>query len=514
MSFEISRRRLIQAGAALPLIGVGSGQAMASGPKKGGILRCGLANGSTTDSLDPATFENEFTNALTHTCSNYLTEVDTDGKLIPELAESWEASNAAKTWTINLRKGVQFHNGKEMMADDVIASLNHHRGEDSKSAAKVLVEPITEIKKVDDYTIKLELESANADFPFLISDYHLAIRPAKDGKIDPNDATSTGPYILKTFEPGVRAHFVRNPNYWKPNRAYFDEVKFLTIADAAARINALTTGEVDLIARPDLKTISLLKRRPGLDVVQTSGTQHYTLPMNTTIAPFNDSNVRLALKYAIDREEMVKKVLKGYGVVGNDHPIGRSQRYHNSDLPQRQYDADKAKFYLKKAGLEKLDIDIHMAEAAFTGAVDAGQLYSETAAAAGINMKVVREPNDGYWSNVWMKKPFCGCYWGGRPTEDWMFSTAYSADASWNDAYWKNEKFNQLLLSARGELDEDKRREMYYEMQRLVADDGGTVIPMFANYVWAKSNKLQSNEQMAANWTLDGQRFAERWWFS
>jgi peptide/nickel transport system substrate-binding protein len=146
--------------------------------------------------------------------------------------------------------------------------------------------------------------------------------------------------------------------------------------------------------------------------------------------------------------------------------------------------------------------------------MDAGVLFSESAAAAGVNLNVVREPNDGYWSNVWMQKSFCGTYWGGRPTEDLMFSTAYEAGVPWNETFWNNERFNELLLQARSELDEGLRRDMYFEMQQIVSDDGGIIIPMFANYVGAYSSALAHPDQIATNWRNDGHRIGERWWFA
>ncbi|MEJ2164219.1 MAG: hypothetical protein P8X90_01740 [Desulfobacterales bacterium] len=144
--------------------------------------------------------------------------------------------------------------------------------------------------------------------------------------------------------------------------------------------------------------------------------------------------------------------------------------------------------------------------------MDAAVIYKESAAKAGININVVREPNDGYWSNVWLKKPWCAVFWGGRPTEDMMFSTAYAADAAWNDTYWKNPRFNELLVAARAELDEKKRRQMYVEMQALVRDDGGVVVPMFAADLSATTDKI-GHGKLGVNWELDGFRCAERWWF-
>ena len=125
----------------------------------------------------------------------------------------------------------------------------------------------------------------------------------------------------------------------------------------------------------------------------------------------------------------------------------------------------------------------------------------------------MREPNDGYWSNVWMKKAWCMCYWGGRPTEDWMFSTAYSDSAAWNDSFWKHDRFNKILVQARAELDKAKRREMYAEMQLIVRDEGGVLVPLFNNYVFATSAKVQY-AKLAGNWDLDGTKLAERWWFA
>ncbi|MEM7222878.1 MAG: ABC transporter substrate-binding protein [Pseudomonadota bacterium] len=516
----VSRRAFLERSTALGITATLAGSmvgraAWAAQPKKGGRLVAGVAHGATTDSLDPATYENNYTVGLANGIHNFLTEIDANGQLVPELAESWEASDDAKQWTFKLRKGVEFQNGKSVSADDVVASINHHRGEDTKSGAKPIVAGIEDIKTDGGQTVTFKLSEGNADFAFIMSDIHLPIVPANsDGTIDWRSGIGTGGYLLESFEPGVRATLKRNPNYWKEGRAHFDAVELLSIVDTTARSNALATGEIHVMDRCDLKTVHLLKRNKDLRVEEVTGTLHYTFPMRTDIAPFDNNDVRLALKYAIDREEMVQKILRGHGVVGNDHPIGPANRFFGDGLEQRAYDPDKAKFHLKKAGAEGLTVDLSAADAAFGGAVDAAALYKERAAKAGININVVREPNDGYWSNVWLKKPWCACYWSGRPTEDWMFSTAYEAGADWNDTYWNNGRFNALLVEARAELDQAKRRDMYIEMQKLVRDDGGAVIPMFANYVFAVSNQVQHDAAMSGNWDLDGERFMERWWFA
>ena len=486
----------------------------AATPKKGGHFRTGMGHGSTTDSLDPATYENAWISGLNMHVHNHIGEIAPNGDLVPELAESWEASDDAATWRFKIRKGVEFHNGKTLDAEDVVASINHHRGEDTKSAAKPLVKPITDIKIDGKDTVVITLEGGSADFPFVISDYHLAILPAKDGVVNWQSGDGTGGYVLDNFQPGVRASFKRFPNYFKEGAAHFDSSELLSIPDVAARTNALSTGEIDVMDRVDIKTLHLLKRNKNIRIDETTGYAHYTFAMRTDTAPFDDNNVRMALKLSLDRDALLRNVLRGHGSVGNDHPISIANRYHAADLPQRIYDPDKAKFHLKKAGLSSLTVDLSAADAAFAGAVDAAVLYKEHAAKAGITINVVREPNDGYWSAVWMKKPWCAVYWAGRATEDQMFSTAYAAGADWNDSFWSHDRFNKLLIEARAELNEAKRRERYVEMQGIVSNDGGVVVPMFNNYVFAMSTKVQHAQQMGGDGDLDGGKWMERWWFA
>jgi peptide/nickel transport system substrate-binding protein len=516
---KISRREFLARASALGAATVLSpvllgSSARAAIPKKGGKVRLALSGGSTADTLDPSLSPDNYTMVMfLGAMHNYLTEIDHEGKLVGEVAESFEASPGARTWTFRIRKGIEFHNGKTLTATDVISSINYHRGEDSKSSQKTLVKPIVDIKAPDPYTVVFELDAGNADFPYLLSERTFAIMPDKDGKPDWQSGIGAGAYKLQLFEPGVRTLLKKNPNYWKPDRGYFDEVEIMSIADINARTAALTSGQVEIMDRCELKTAHLLDKRPGVRVEEVVGTQHYTLPMITTTAPFDNNDVRLALKYAINREEIVEKILRGHGMVGNDHPIAPSNQYYAKDLPQRQYDPDKAKFYLQKAGLSSLKVNLSTSDAAFPGAEGTAILYKEHARATGIDINVIREPKDGYWTNVWMKKHWSMCFWSGRPTEDWALTMAYAEGATWNDTFWKHDRFNKLLTEARAELDNQKRREMYGEIQKIIKDEGGVVIPMFANHVWAVSDKIGHTEKVAANQTLDGNRCLERWWF-
>ena len=519
-SSQVSRREFMQGMIATGMTvasatSLWSTEVMAQSPKKGGHFRIAKGHGGTTDTLDPGHHENGFTIAMVQAVNNYLTEIDGAGGVVPELAENWESSADASTWTFKLRQGVTFQNGKDVTAEDVVASINHHRGEATQSAAKPILADISEIKADGSHTVVVNLNGGNADFPFIVSDYHVPIKPANaDGTMDWESGVGCGAYSMKKFDPGVRLDLEKNPNYWKSDRGHFDSIEQIAITDPASRTNALVSGESDAIDRVDLKTVSLMERNKAIKIHQVLGTQHFTFPMNMGIAPFDNVDVRRALKHAINRQEIVDKVLQGYGEIGNDHPIGPLQQYFATDLAQTPYDPEMAKEFLKKAGMDSLSVDFHVSDAAFAGAVDAAVLYAEHAKPAGININVVREPNDGYWGSVWMKKPFVASYWSGRPTVDWMFATAYASGVPWNESFFENERFNELLVLGRAELDDTKRAEIYFEAQKIVNDEGSSVVPMFASYVFATNEKVGYAEPFASNWDNDGERSMERWWFN
>ena len=512
---KMSRRDFIQHSMAAGLTAAAAGQlfvsAVAAAPKKGGTFKLGIGHGSTTDTLDPATWLNSFTGDFGNLLGNALVAIDDKNNAVPSLAESFESADGAARWIYKLRKGVTFHNGKTMTSADVVATYNHHRGGKSKSPVKSALKPIKDIKADGPDTVIFTLDAGSADFPYVTSDYHLPIYPEKDGGIEWQKGQGTGPYMLEKYEPGVRLQAKRNPNYH--GTSYFEEIEMLTIADVVARTTALTSGDIHYMDRCDLKTLNLLKRNPKLEIDDITGFAHYVAPMNTTMAPFDNADVRQAVKYSFDREQIFKKVLRGHGQVGNDNPISSAIKYASNPAPAHKYDPEKAKFYLKKAGMSSLKLDLSASDAAFAGSVDAALIMKESARASGIDINVIREPADGYWSNVWMKKPWCFSYWGGRPTVDWMMTTAYAHKVAWNDTFWENKRFNELLQAARAETDEAKRGAMYAEMQQILHDDGGIIVLMFNSYVTAHS-KAVAHGTLNSNYDHDGGYMYERWWMA
>ena len=463
--------------------------AKASEPVKGGTLKIGSDGGGSTNSLDPALAASQVPYHNLNLFGETLVEVDENGALVNRLAESVESSPDAKTWMFKIRGGVTFHNGAPLTAQDVLRTMERHSNEDSKSGALGIMRGIESMKAEGDM-FSVTLSTPNADLPYLMADYHLMIQP--DGGFDaPAAGIGTGPYMIVSDEPGVRHLFKKNPNYWDSTRGHVDEVEILVINDTTARMAALQSGQVHIVNRVDPKIAKLLDRAPGVSVKNASGPGHYVFIMHADTAPFDNNELRLALKYEINREEMVEKILQGYGSVGNDMPINKAYPLFDDTIPQRTYDPVKAAEHYKASGHDGSPIVLRVADGAFPGAVEAAQLFEQSAKAAGIPLEIKREPNDGYWSEVWNKQPFCASYWGGRPVQDQMYSTAYLSTADWNDTRFKNPEFDAKLLQARGELDQAKRKALYSELGMILRDTGGLICPMFNDYVEGISDKVQ-----------------------
>ena len=375
--------------------------------------------------------------------------------------------------------------------------------------ASGIVQGIAEMSAEGDM-VTLKMVSANADLPFLIADYHLSIQPG-GGVDNPAAGNGTGAYKVTSSEPGVITTFERFANYWDSSRGHADGVEILTINDDTARTAAIQSGQVHMINRVDPKIVALLAGNTDVAIEQVGGPGHYVFIMHCDKAPFDNNDLRMALKMAINRQELVDKVLGGYGSRGNDFPINGAYPLFDDSIPQREYDAAKAAEHYKKSGHDGSPIVLRVADGAFPGAVDAAALFQQSAAAAGIPLEIKREPNDGYWSEVWNKQPFCASYWGGRPVQDQMYSTAYLSTADWNDTKFKSEAFDAKLLAARAELDETKRKGLYSEMANMLRDEGGLICPMFNDYVDGISDKLQGWEKDGTGELMGGRASQVCW---
>ena len=455
--------------------------ARAEGPVKGGMLRVGMQGGSSTDSLDPALAASEVPFQVNETWGEKLVDVELDGKLGMRLAEEVSSNADATQWMFKIRQGVEYHDGGTVTAEDVVATLKRHTDDNTKSGAQGIVKGITDMKAEGDM-VTLTLNSANADLPFLMADYHLIVQKGGGGD-NPTSGIGAGAYKIVSNEPGVRVAFEKFANYWDASRGHADQAEVLVINDNTARTAAIQAGQIHVMNRIDPKIVELLASNTDVVIERAAGPGHYVFIMRCNKAPYDNNDLRMALKLSINREEMVEKILGGMGSVGNDFPINAAYPLFDASIEQRKFDPAAAAEAYKRSGHDGSPLMLQVAPGSFPGAVEAAQLFQASANAAGIPLQVKLEPDDGYWSNVWNVAPFCASYWGGRPVQDQMYSTAYLSTADWNDTKFVDPHFDDLMVKARGELDQVKRKAMYSEMANILRDSGGLICPMFNDWV-------------------------------
>jgi peptide/nickel transport system substrate-binding protein len=461
--------------------------AVAATPVKGGFMKAAGYSSSTSDTLDPA--KASLSTDYVRCCALYnrLTFLPENGELQMELADSIESADA-KVWTVKLKKGVTFHSGKTLSADDVVFSIRRHLDEKTGSKVRAIAKQITDVKAIDPLTVQITLTAPNGDLPTIMAMHHFMI--VANGTTDFSAGNGTGAFKLKSFEPGVRSIMVRNENYFKPGQPYLDGFEYFAISDDSARVNALISGDVQMAGSISPQSIRLVESTPGFGLVKTTAGNYTNLNMRLDMTPGDKAGFIEGVKLLLNREQIQKSVMRGLAEIGNDQPVPPMNRYHNNDLKPRAFDPEKAKALFQKAGLLGQKIPVICSEAA-DASVEIATLLQQAATNIGVNFDVQRVPSDGYWSNYWLKAPVHFGNINPRPTPDILFSLLYASNAPWNESQYKSEKFDRLLLEARGTIDFAKRKAIYDDMQVMVANEAGTAIPAYLSDVDAISDKVQ-----------------------
>jgi peptide/nickel transport system substrate-binding protein len=482
----VSRRdmlRALVAGATGTLVLPG---ALAQQPRKGGRLTVATQSSSNADSLDPARGLLSTDYLRANLFYNGLTVLD--AKMAPQLALAEEFStDDAIVWNVKLRKDVQFHNGKTLDSADVVYSLNRHNDPAVGSIVRTVAQQFESVRAISPLEVEIRLKGANASLPAMLAVSHFAI--IKDGTHRFTTANGTGPFKCAEFTPGVRTKAIRNPNYWKPGLPYLDEVSLFGIPDESARVNALLSGDVDWINEVNPRSTKRIKAEPGYAVLESQSGLYTDLIIRQTVGIGRNPDFTLGMKYLIDREQIKRAAFRGYAVIGNDQPIAPSNPFYFADLPQRPYDPERARFHLRKAGALGMTLPV-VASVAAAGSVDMAMLLQQSAMKVGLNLRVKRVSADGYWSSHWGKSPIGFGNVNPRPTPDLLFSLFFKSDAPWNASGWNNPQFDQLLLLARAETDEAKRRQLYADMQVLVNQNCGVGIPVFITNLEGYSTRV------------------------
>lgn len=483
-------------------------QAAAEKPQYGGRIRVASMASSTADTMDPAAGSLSTDYARHFMFYNGLTKYDGDLKGQLSLAESLETSDQ-RVWHVTLRQGVQFHDGKPLVPADVVFSLMRHLDPTTGSRVKPIADQFESVEVAGPRQVVIRLTRPNADLPEILADSHFLI--VQDGTVDFRKASGTGPYEVAEFRPGVRTIGRRNKNYWVPGRPYLDEIELVGIPDETARVNALMSGDVQLVNAIDPRSTRRLEQSPRSRVMETPSSLYTSMVIRQDLAPTSSRDLTLALKYLLDRPTIKRALYRGFAAIGNDHPVHPKHPFYAADLPQRQHDPDRAAYHLKKGGLEGLRLPAYVSPAA-NGSVDMASLLQLSAIPAGLKLGVNRVPSDGYWSNHWGKHPLSFGNVNPRPTLDMLFSLFFKSDAAWNTSRWSNPQFDQLLVAARSEGDPTKRRQMYVDMQELVSNFCGIGIPVFLSLIDGYDARLRGLSPIPIG-GLMGYSFAEHvWW--
>jgi len=480
---SLTRRQLV--GAA-----IGTGVAMSAGglllprslsaqpkPRYGGRIRVASISSSTADTLDPAKAALSTDYVRVNMFYNGLTRYDRNLAAQPELAETMESSDR-QTWRIKLRKGVAFHDGKPLTSSDVVYSLLRHKDPATASKIKTIADQFVEIRGDGPDEVVIRLAGPNADLPLILAQAQFLI--VRNGERNFHTVNGTGPYKLAEFTPGVRTVGVRNANYWKHGRPYLDEIELIGIPDEVSRVNALLSGDVHFINAVSPLSTKRVQAAGGYEILSTPSGLYTDFIMQQKELPTGNPHFVLAIKYLLDRGLIKRALFRDFGFIANDQPIPPFHPYYRSDLPQRPHDPDRAKWHLAQAGLTGVRLPMYCSPAA-EGSVDMASVIQELGSQIGLRLAVNRMPSDGYWSTHWMKHPLTFGNNNPRPTADLMFSLFYKSDSVWNESKWNNPTFDRLLLEARGEADEHRRKQLYGEMQELVSDYCGVAIPVFIN---------------------------------
>lgn len=461
--------------------------AAVSAPRDGGNLRVGIVGGSAKDTLDahsPVTHPDE---ARAIQLYDTLVSYSTDRKIEMALADSVTPSADAKVWTVHLRPGLKFSDGKPITANDVIFTFKRITDpKDPKGGAAALATlERDKLSASDPSTIVFTFTAPNAAFPDTLAQYTSGIVPVG---YDPAKPVSSGPFMLESFTPGQQSVFVKNPNYWRQGEPHFEKVTITDFPDDTARVNALLGGQVDAIDQLPLSQINVVKANPAMKVLESTTGSWLPFTMRVDQAPFDDPRVREAFRLIVDRQQMVDQVLGGHGVVGNDMYSPLDACYPK-DTAQRQQDIEKAKSLLAAAGKSNLSVDLVTSPVA-AGLVEAAQVFAQQAKAAGVTVNVKKVDPGEFYGDQYLKWTFAQDFWF---TRDYLSQAAASGFSSspYNETHWDDAAWNALLQKAQATTDQTARCKIIQDAQKIEFDKGGYIIWGFPNSVDAYSSTVQ-----------------------
>ncbi len=504
---DFLRRTAIGAGLATPLAQTLAlpHVARAQGDRHGGTLRISATFGLST--INPVAHISGAEWLATRWLYSNLTRVSVKREVVPDLAESWAASDGGRVWIFKLRRGAQFHIGREVVADDAVATMQTILDPKTASPYRGEIGPIERVDAIDKYTVRFTLRVPFADFPAMMT-LPVARIVAREGLGDLKALAAkefgSGPFRLREFVPGDRVTVERFPGYYRSGLPYLDGVTLKIFPEPTTELTAFKGKETDMIwdVSPDL--FSQVAGTAGAEAMAVPGGTFANVILPSDKPPFNDSRVREALKYTVDRAKLLAAIHGSHGELANDHPVSSAYTFY-SQLPLRTPDLGKATSLLREAG--------HGGGVSFKISVagsppireQTAVILKEMARPAGFNIEVEVLPYDRYLAQVWNKGvPYVGFY-ATRPTADTILMKLYHPKEGLDEGRWapSHAEAVRVLEQARETLDVAQRRRLYAQFQKVARDDGPFIIPFFRNELSGKWAYVRDFRLNASNFEMD-----------
>ncbi|HET9071693.1 MAG TPA: ABC transporter substrate-binding protein [Acidimicrobiales bacterium] len=483
-----------------------SGTATTAAPKRGGRLTAGLTGGSSSDTLDAQQGVNNVDFSRLLQLYNPLVAYNSQVQPTLALAEEFTPNSTATQWTVRVKKGVTFHDGKPFTADDVLFSITRVVKGKLPGSSMLPALDLASMKKLDTYTVLLPFHTPYASVMEAMAGYSYYLNMVPVG-YDPKHPVGTGPFKYKSFTPGVQSVFVRNPDYWEHGLPYLDEVVVVDYADANSQLNALQSGQADVINLLSADVMGTVESSGAKVVVSPAG-GFTPFTMRVDQAPFNDVRVRQAFRLIANRPQMNAVVFEGRGLLGNDIFSIYDPEYDRG-IAQREQDIAQARSLLKSAGQEGLTVQLVTSDIA-QGTLGVAQVFAQQAAAANVKVNLRQVNVTEFYGSNYLKWTFAQDYWY---FSDYLpqVGQATLPTSPFNETHFDNARYNALYQEAVATLDKAKQAEITHEMQHIDWTEGGYIIPYFPPVIDGHAAKVQGVLPGKTGLSLNSYGFKSMW---
>jgi peptide/nickel transport system substrate-binding protein len=476
----------------------------------GGTVRAGVA--MPHGAIDPILVNDSGSYQLMFQVAEFLCVTQPDLTLKPVLAESWSHNDDGSVWTFKLRRGVKFHDGRPMRAEDVVASFDRLSDPAGASNALSVFKGLLSkggTRKVDDYTVAFHLDTPNGNFPYTVSidNYNAVILPADYRGAYESDFMGTGPFRLERYRPREGATFVRNPDYWGP-KALPDRLEFKFYSDIQPRLLALQSGEVDILDAVPVVLSPALRANPDIDVLRVRSANQRQLHMRCDSAPFSDKRVRQALALSLDRKKLVDGLCRGMAAMGNDSPFAPLYPSTDPTVAQREQDLIKAKQLIAAAGAGA-GFDVTLTTEHYSDIPEYAQLVQNFAKPLGVRITLKIETQALYYGKSipgqsdWLDSTLGITDYAHRGAPNTLLGNPLVSRGPWNAAHFASAAYDAMVRRYVKALDSQAQRSAARDIQELLLDETPLIISYFPDLLVPVRKGVTGLVPIAAGLLLD-----------